>query len=314
MPIAKPDHARTLRGVPVVIAVIANDEGSNLSIGGYTLPPAGSLVLNPDQSFTYTPAVGFVGTDGFAYTVRDQLGGTVPRRGHHRRGAAELDADGCERQRRRHGRRQHRHCPCWPTTTIRRAIRSPSSASTRRRTARSRSSRTSRSATTPQAGFAGIDSFTYTVGDGAGAVSTANVTVAVTLPNAPPLARPDQAATIAGTAVTIDALANDNDPEGGPDQPVRHEPAGPWRSDAHAGSSLRLHARRRLRRRRRLQLHDPRRGGRQQHRDRDRGRGAAELGAGGHVPTVRSRPASRWSSTRSPTTATPTAIRCASRR
>ncbi len=42
------------------------------------------------------------------------------------------------------------------------------------------------------------------------------MTVAVTLPNAPPLARSDQAATMSGTAVTIDALANDNDPEGGP--------------------------------------------------------------------------------------------------
>ena len=77
MPIAKPDQARTLRDVPVVIAVLGNDEGSNLSIGGYTLPPAGALVLNPDQSFTYTPAAGFFGTDGFDYTVRDQLGGTA---------------------------------------------------------------------------------------------------------------------------------------------------------------------------------------------------------------------------------------------
>ena len=77
MPIAKPDQARTLRDVPVVIAVLGNDEGSNLSISGYTLPPAGALVLNPDQSFTYTPAAGFSGTDGFAYTVRDQLGGTA---------------------------------------------------------------------------------------------------------------------------------------------------------------------------------------------------------------------------------------------
>ena len=33
-------------------------------------------------------------------------------------------------------------------------------------------------------------------------------------PNRPPVARPDSATTTAGTAITIDALANDNDPEG----------------------------------------------------------------------------------------------------
>ena len=146
VPIAKPDYARTLRGVPVVIAVLANDEGSNLSIGGYTLPPAGSLVLNPDQSFTYTPAAGFVGTDGFAYTVRDQLGGTaqgevtivVARPNSSRRPPTTPPTSWPA---------PARPLPCWPTTTIPTAIRSPSSASTRRRTARSRSSPTSRSAT-----------------------------------------------------------------------------------------------------------------------------------------------------------------------
>ena len=55
MPIAKPDTARTPRGVPVVIAVLSNDQGGSLTVVGYTLPTAGTLVLNPDQTFTYTP-------------------------------------------------------------------------------------------------------------------------------------------------------------------------------------------------------------------------------------------------------------------
>ena len=46
---------------------------------------------------------------------------------------------------------------------------------------------------TPLAGFDGIDSFTYTVGDGKGEVGTATVTVAVRLPNLPPRAVPDRA-------------------------------------------------------------------------------------------------------------------------
>ena len=41
VPIAKPDTARTPRGVPVVIAVLGNDEGGNLAISGYTQPTAG---------------------------------------------------------------------------------------------------------------------------------------------------------------------------------------------------------------------------------------------------------------------------------
>ena len=185
MPIAKPDHARTLRGVPVVIDVLANDDGSNLSIAGYTLPPAGTLALNPDQSFTYTPAAGFSGTDGFAYTVRDQLGGTahgevtivVARPNSSPTATSDttsvmaggsvdvavlandndgegdpLDIIGVD-------------APAHGTISVQadQSIRY-----------------------IPQPGFDGIDSFTYTVGDGAGAISTANVTVAVALPNAPP--------------------------------------------------------------------------------------------------------------------------------
>ena len=70
MPIAKPDTARTPRGVPVVIAVLSNDQGGSLTVAGYTLPTAGTLVLNPDQTFTYTPTA--AGSDSVAIT----LGGT----------------------------------------------------------------------------------------------------------------------------------------------------------------------------------------------------------------------------------------------
>ena len=215
MPIAKPDYARTLRGVPVVIAVIANDEGSNLSIGGYTLPPAGSLVLNPDQSFSYTPAAGFVGTDGFGYTVRDQLGGTsqgevtiVVAAPNSMPAAANDSADVMAGTSTGIAVLANDNDPEGDTLAII-GVDAPAHGTIAVQPDQSIRYE-------PQSGFAGIDSFTYTVGDGAGAVSTANVTVAVTLPNAPPLARADQATTISGTAVTIDALANDNDPEGGP--------------------------------------------------------------------------------------------------
>ncbi len=69
---------------------------------------------------------------------------------------------------------------------------------------------------TPNAGFTGpSDQFSYIISDGAN-TATATVTVAVnTEPvDLPPTAVADVAATLAGTPVAIEVLANDSDPEG----------------------------------------------------------------------------------------------------
>ena len=65
---------------------------------------------------------------------------------------------------------------------------------------------------TPAAGFVGIDTFTYTISDGANGTASATVTITV-LDNAP-TANPDNATTPSGTPVLINALANDSDPDG----------------------------------------------------------------------------------------------------
>ncbi|NET63811.1 MAG: tandem-95 repeat protein [Moorea sp. SIO1G6] len=67
---------------------------------------------------------------------------------------------------------------------------------------------------TPNDGFTGTDTFTYQVSDGINPGVTATVTVDV--PNKPPVAEDDTASTDLNTAVTIDVLANDVDPEGDP--------------------------------------------------------------------------------------------------
>lgn len=68
---------------------------------------------------------------------------------------------------------------------------------------------------TPAPGFVGTDTFAYTVSDGRGGNANANVSVTVgARPNQPPIARNDTATTPFGQAVTIDALANDSDPDG----------------------------------------------------------------------------------------------------
>ncbi|MGI6301954.1 MAG: Ig-like domain-containing protein [Verrucomicrobiota bacterium] len=54
--------------------ILANDtdpDGDTLSTTLQTTPTNGSLSLNPDGSFTYTPADGFNGTDAFTYAVND---------------------------------------------------------------------------------------------------------------------------------------------------------------------------------------------------------------------------------------------------
>ena len=69
---------------------------------------------------------------------------------------------------------------------------------------------------TPTAGFIGTDSFQYTV-TSSGTTETATVTVVVSAaPNQPPQAVNDTASTPEDTPVTIDVLANDNDPNGDP--------------------------------------------------------------------------------------------------
>jgi alkaline phosphatase len=68
---------------------------------------------------------------------------------------------------------------------------------------------------TPNAGFVGTDTFQYTVKDNEGATSNeATVAVTVVAVNQPPTAVDDSAATDRNTAVVIDVIANDTDPDG----------------------------------------------------------------------------------------------------
>ena len=70
---------------------------------------------------------------------------------------------------------------------------------------------------TPNAGFAGTDSFSYFVSDGQGNTTAGSVTVTVNGPggaNQAPTAANDSASTAIGAAILIDVLANDSDPNG----------------------------------------------------------------------------------------------------
>jgi hypothetical protein len=66
----------------------------------------------------------------------------------------------------------------------------------------------------PAANYFGLDSFTYTVGDGRGGSASATVNVTVTPVQDAPVAVADQAETPTPSAVVVSVLANDSDPDG----------------------------------------------------------------------------------------------------
>ncbi len=73
-PIASADVAQTLVNIPVSGKVTNNDtdpEGGILTATKLTNPVNGTLVFNPDGTFTYTPNSGFIGKDKFTYKVCD---------------------------------------------------------------------------------------------------------------------------------------------------------------------------------------------------------------------------------------------------
>ncbi|MFP4598376.1 MAG: Ig-like domain-containing protein [Persicimonas sp.] len=67
---------------------------------------------------------------------------------------------------------------------------------------------------TPETGFTGSDSFTFSVTDGEDRSGVATMTIEVNADNGAPTANDDSATTAANTPVTVNVLANDSDPDG----------------------------------------------------------------------------------------------------
>ena len=57
--------------------LLGNDSGSSIAVTTHTAPAHGSAVLQPDGSYTYTPATDFSGADSFSYTITDSVGQTA---------------------------------------------------------------------------------------------------------------------------------------------------------------------------------------------------------------------------------------------
>ncbi|MFQ5648303.1 MAG: tandem-95 repeat protein [bacterium] len=80
-PVAANDNSATTAGTPVAIDVTANDSDSDGTIDVTTVaivtPPGnGTVTVNGTGVVTYTSSVGFSGSDTFTYTVKDDDGAT----------------------------------------------------------------------------------------------------------------------------------------------------------------------------------------------------------------------------------------------
>ncbi len=213
-PEATDDTVGTPSGTPITISVLANDTDANadpLTITGTSPAAHGTVTTNLDGTVTYTPAPGYVGPDSFTYTVSDGAGGsstatvtvTVGGAGpvavddaattvHGVNVAIDVLANDSDPDPGDVLTVSTVGTPGHGTAALLGGVIVYS----------------------PAPGFVGSDSFTYVVADFDGGTATATVTVEVT--NAAPAASDDTATTTDGTAVDIDVVANDGDPDGDP--------------------------------------------------------------------------------------------------
>jgi len=79
-PVANADAATTNAGVPVTIAVLANDSDPNgdaLTVTGVSAAVGGSAAVNANNTVTFSPAAGFTGAGSFIYSISDGKGGSA---------------------------------------------------------------------------------------------------------------------------------------------------------------------------------------------------------------------------------------------
>ncbi|WP_293267770.1 tandem-95 repeat protein, partial [Neptunomonas sp.] len=208
-PVAINDSSSTAEDTPVTITILSNDTDpdGNIDVTTVTLtsgPTNGSVVVNPDGTVTYTPNLNYNGADSFEYTVQDNEGNTSNA------ATVNLVIEAIE------------DVPIAVDDVIDVVEDSFVSASLAGNDTESDDGgnvwalATSASngtivvnadgtfTYTPIANFSGADSFTYTITDLNGDVSTATVTVNVAPVNdGAPVAADDAFTTLLGTPITI---------------------------------------------------------------------------------------------------------------
>jgi len=218
VPTAVDDIVNVYMNIGEIIHVLSNDSGLEDGIGNliiYTDPANGGVVVNGDNTITYTPSMWYVGSDSFQYWIEDVDGDYsiatvyltiteepdyIPVAMDDNRGATVntdvnidvlmndigLDDGGL-------------------ALTVNSAPSNGSAVVEIDNTITYK----------PNTDYLGTDQFTYQVCDLDGDCSSAIVTVNVKETNALPLASDDNAATFVNTSVTVDVLTNDSGLEDG---------------------------------------------------------------------------------------------------
>jgi VCBS repeat-containing protein len=216
LPVAVDDVATLNEDASAVINVLANDsdlDGDTLSLDSVTQPDHGTVAINADGSVTYTPEADYTGSDSFTYSISDGAGGTstasvsltvnpendapvaVDDTAILNEDASAVidvlandsDLDGDTLSLDSVTQPDHGTVSINPDGTV---------------------------TYTPEANYNGADSFTYSISDGAGGTSTANVSLTVNPENDDPVAVGDTAILNEDASAVINVLANDSDLDG----------------------------------------------------------------------------------------------------
>ena len=214
-PTALADTATTTYGTQVTIQVLSNDtdpDNDLLTLIDNTNGTNGTVSFS-DSAITYKPNAGFSGEDSFSYTITDGHGHTAIGQVKVTVGAAPNRAPTAvtDTVTTNYGEAitinvlSNDTDPENDTLTVTGNTQASNGTVTR-------SGNTF--TYTPRSGFSGADSFSYTISDGKGNAATGLVNVTVgAAPNRAPTAVTDTVTTNYGTAITINALSNDTDPE-----------------------------------------------------------------------------------------------------
>jgi Domain of unknown function (DUF4347)/Bacterial Ig domain/RTX calcium-binding nonapeptide repeat (4 copies) len=209
-------HDKVLN-IAAATGVLSNDTDANsdaLTATVVTGPTKGTIVLNPTGDFIYTPQAGFVGTDSFTYTVSDgtdanTLPTTVNINITNSAPIAQPDNYSVARNQVLNVTApgflsNDSDADLDPLSAV--LLTSPTKGAIVFKS-------TGDFTYTPNAGFVGTDTFTYSVSDG---VATAPGTVNLNITNNAPIAQPDNYTTPNNTPLTVagpGVLSNDNDSE-----------------------------------------------------------------------------------------------------
>jgi VCBS repeat-containing protein len=225
-PTANSDNYAATQDTTLTIAVpgvLTNDTdplGGTLTAAAVGQPAHGSLTLNPDGSFSYTPASGYTGSDSFTYTGANSATQSAPATvtitvspPNHPPVAAPDSYSVNE-----NGTLQ--------TTAANGVLLNDTDADNQSLTAELISQPAHGNLSlnadgtfvyTPTTNYSGSDSFTYNASDGTAQSSVATVSLTVNHVNQPPTATADSYAVAAGGVLDVPAsqavLANDSDPD-----------------------------------------------------------------------------------------------------